>query len=217
MSKQVIIALGRECGSGGRVIAEIVGEKLGIDVLDKNVLNEVSETSNIDVRSLKKYDERARILGRILKSKGTEVTNAIWDLLKQKADNGESFLIVGRCAEEALKDNPNLLSVFITGERYDKFARVVDGYGYTESEAEELRRNTDADRRKFHDMHSDKKWGEVESYDVVLNSSTLGIEGTAEAILKMVEVKANAEPPKALTEEEEQRRELYFRRVQAGF
>ncbi len=218
MDKQIIIAIGRECGSGGRFIAELVGKKLGIDVLDKNMLDEVAEETAIDLKSLEKYDEKAKIISRLMDSaKANEVTSAIWDHISAKAARGDSFVVVGRCAEEVLKSNPNLLSVFICGERYDKFARIVDEYGFGEVEAEELRKRTDFERGKFHDKHSDKKWGDPASYDFVVNSSKLGIEGSAEAIIKMIDVKAMPKEVKVIDEAEARRKEQYIRRVNAGF
>lgn len=215
MDKQLIIAIGRECGSGGRIIAEIVGEKLGIDVLDKNMLDEVSEASHIDIKHLEKYDEKAKAVGRILGvSMGNEVTRAIWNHISSKAARGESFVVVGRCAEEVLKANPNLLSVFICADQYDKYARMVDEYGFSEGEAEDIRRNTDENRKKFHDRNSDTKWGDNTSYDFVVNSSNLGINGTAEAIVRMAAVKMESRDVKASNVDEVRRKEQYLKRVQ---
>lgn len=219
MAKQIIIAIGRECGSGGRIIAEMIGEKMGIEVLDKNLLDDVSEKTSIELKELAKYDEKAKIIGRIIGgSKESEINQVIWDHMKAKSTVGDSFVVVGRCAQEVLKANPNLLSVFICGERYDKFARIVDEYGFTdEGEAEEMRKKIDAERERFHNRYSVFKWGDPSGYDVVLNSSALGLEGTADAIVKIAQIKSESKVVKIVDEDEARRKEQYFRRTNAGF
>ena len=193
MDRQIIISIGRECGSGGRLIAEIIGQELGIDVLDKNMLHSIHEETDIDMKSLEKYDESSRSVGKILGvSKGNEITLLIWDYIKEKADRGESFVVVGRCSEYVLKDNPNLLSVFISGDKYDKHFRMINDYGIPESEAEELRIRTDDERQKFHDRNSESKWGEPGGYDIHVNSSSFGIPGAADVIIKAAERKAES-------------------------
>ncbi len=191
MDKQIIISIGRECGSGGRLIAEIIGDRLGIEVLDKNMLHVLHEETDIDMKSLEKYDESARSVGKILGvSKANEVTLMIWDYIKEKADRGESFVVVGRCSEYVLKDNPNLLSVFVCGENYDKHFRIINDYGIPEAEAELVRTSTDEDRKKFHDRNAETKWGDPEGYDLMVNSSSFGIPGSAEVIIAAAEGKA---------------------------
>lgn len=216
MDRQIIISVGRECGSGGRLVAELIGKKLGIEVLDKNIINAVHEKTKMDIKFLEKYDERNSFIRSLFSKSEDKVKQATWDYLKEKAASGDSFVVVGRSADIALKDNPNLTSVFVTGERFDKFLRIVNDYGFDELEAENIRRRVDSQRQKSHNMNSDIEWGDPAGYDVVLNTSTLGLDGAADAAIALAELKLKNGYKKVLTEDYDTHKSIYFKRVAAG-
>ena len=109
--KQLIISVGREFGSGGHEIAQKLSEIYNLPLYDRNLLKEVADTKNIDVDSLEEFDEikKKKLFSRTVRgmssSPETAVAKLQFDYLKKKADNGDSFVIVGRCAETVLKDN----------------------------------------------------------------------------------------------------------------
>ena len=194
---QIIITIGREYGSLGHLIADKAGKKLGLPVLDKALLHKMSETHGFDRRFIKDYDEKKRNPFTSRSINGH--TNSIEDVLAEMvfkyerdlADTGESFIIVGRCAEEVLKDRPGLIRVFITGDYDTKLTHLVKDRGFTEREAADLMKKMDNKRRSYHNYHSSTKWGEASGYDLVINSSELGIDNSAELICKYVELWKN--------------------------
>lgn len=194
---QIIITIGREYGSLGHLIADKAGKKLGLPVLDKTILHKMAENHGFDPRFIKDYDEKKRNPFTSRSIKGN--TNSIEDVLAEMvfkyerdlADTGESFIIVGRCAEEVLKDRPGLIRVFITGDYDTKLTHLVKDRGFTEREAADLMKKMDKKRRAYHNYHSSNKWGEASGYDLVINSSELGIENSAELICKYVELWKN--------------------------
>lgn len=216
MDKQIIISIGRECGSGGRIVAELIGKKLGIEVLDKNIIEALHEKTSMDIEFLERHDERHSFIKGLFSKSDDKVKEATWALLKEKADAGDSFVVVGRNADIALKDNPNVVSAFISAERFDKFLRIIEEYGFEDNEAESVRKRVDGQRQKSRNAITDIEWGNPSGYDAVVNTSKLGLEGAAEAIIKLAEVKINSGYKKEITDEYKTRKALYFKRVAAG-
>ena len=123
MGKQLIITVGREFGSGGHIIAVKLAEHFGIQLLDSNILAEVAKKSNASEEYLKKYDESARNLffsrtvNGFSNSPEEIIAQMQFDYIKQKSDAGESFVVIGRCADYILRENPALVRVFVLGDR----------------------------------------------------------------------------------------------------
>ena len=101
-----------------------------------------------------------------------------FDYIRKKAEEGESFVIVGRCAETVLKDFDELISIFICGERQHKIDRVMQHFAINESDAIAKMYRHDRKRKQYHNRHSDAKWGDSRLYDLCINSSPLDITGT---------------------------------------
>lgn len=121
LKKQLIISIGREYGSGGHRIAEELAKRFGLTFYDYHMLGEIALDKKVDVKTLEKFDELPKIpfFSRTVKgysnSPQENIANLQFDFLRKKADEGESFVIVGRCAETILKENPNLISFFVLG------------------------------------------------------------------------------------------------------
>ena len=113
---------------------------------------------------------------------------AQFDAIKKIASEGPCIL-VGRCADYALEDNENLLSVFIHADLDARIRRIARIYDLTDAKAKDMIMKTDKKRASYYNYYSNKKWGAAESYHMSLDSSVLGIDGTAEAIEKLVELK----------------------------
>ena len=105
----------------------------------------------------------------------------------EKAEKGESFVVVGRCSETILKDYEGLISIFIIGDMDQKIARVARLYGKTDKEAERFIKEKDRKRKKYHDSHCNSKWSDSHTYDLSLNSSTLGVEGSVEFLSSYID------------------------------
>ena len=184
MAEQIIIAIGREFGSGGHEIAEKLSELYGIKLYDKNILQNIAETKNVDVANYEKYDEvpKKMIFSRTVKGLSNSMEENIAQLqfryLEDKANAGESFVVVGRCAETMLKYHPALVSIFVLSDWDAKVERIMRIYELTREEAESFIFRSDRKRKDYHNYYCKIKWGDSRNYDVCVNSSRLGEEET---------------------------------------
>ncbi|MBR1597310.1 MAG: cytidylate kinase-like family protein [Lachnospiraceae bacterium] len=195
MDKQIIISVGREFGSGGHEIAEGLAKHYNIPLYDKEIFDHVAEKGSINPDVAKFYDEKpfnpifypVSMDGSYLPLEQT-VANHIFDFIRQKGDKEkQSFVIVGRCAEYVLRDNPNMVSIFILGDIESKKARVMEKYDLEAKAALNRMKKEDKVRKTYHNFYADGKWGDSRSYDLCVNSSTLGLEQTLQTIIGYID------------------------------
>lgn len=188
MGKQIIITVGREFGSGGHHIAEILAQRLGIKLYDKELMSEIGYNDDY----IKAYDEKpvsffmSSRVGPYSSSLEEMVASKTFKFIKELADRGESFVIVGRCSEYVLHGNPNTFNIFILGEYEEKLKRIEQLYSLDEKKAAELIRKTDKSRKMYHNYYCDTKWGDSRGYDLCINSSKLGVDKTADLIYDII-------------------------------
>lgn len=189
MKDQIIITIGRESGSGGHAIAKKVADAMGIPCYDKKKLVEgTAQISGMNKNYVRKLDEKpvgfpfSGRIGAFEESPESNVARMTFEYIRQIAANGESCVIVGRCADSVLKDNPNALRIFIVGDVEEKNKRLSNIQQITLEEADQERKETDRFRRAYHNFYSETKWGDSRAYDLIINSSRLGIQGTADYI-----------------------------------
>ena len=126
-----------------------------------------------------------------INSKGSieqQVYLATYDTIKKLADQGPCVLI-GRCADYALKDRTDVINLFITAPLPNRIKRVAMRNGISEDEAKDRIRRKDKDRAAYYNFYSSKEWGDAKSYDLCIDSSLLGIEGTVELLEDMLRKK----------------------------
>ncbi len=189
MKDQIIITIGRESGSGGHAIAKKVADAMGIPCYDKKKLVEgTAQISGMNKNYVRKLDEKpvgfpfSGRIGAFEESPESNVARMTFEYIRQIAASGESCVIVGRCADSVLKDNPNALRIFIVGDVEEKNKRLSNIQQITLEEADQERKETDRFRRAYHNFYSETKWGDSRAYDLIINSSRLGIQGTADYI-----------------------------------
>lgn len=188
MDKQLIISVGREFGSGGRLIAEELSERFGIKLYDNNLLLEIADKHGSDAEHIKQFDEtpKSRLLSRTVRGYSNSLEDAVTQLqfnyIKERAESGESFVIVGRCAETVLKGHPALVSIFVLGDYDKKVERIKEEYSLSEKEAKSYIKTIDKKRKSYHNYNCDLHWGDSRLYDISINSSCLGIDGTADIL-----------------------------------
>ena len=202
-----IITIGRQFGSAGREIGYKVAEDLGIKLYDREMLDRAAKESGICQELFETHDEKPTnsfLYSLVMDTysmgyAGNTYTEmpinhkvflAQFDAIKKIADEGPCIL-VGRCADYALEEYDNVLSVFIHEDLDSRIRRIARIYDLTDAKAKELILKTDKKRSSYYNYYSNKKWGSAESYHMCLDSSVLGISGTAEAIEKLVELKEN--------------------------
>ena len=188
MSKQTIITISREFGSGGHEIAEKVAKDLGFKFYDRGMLDEIAKEMDVKVEVLEKYDEKpknimlTRKIGKYSSSMEEILAEMQFDFIRRKAEEGESFVIVGRCSESVLRDVDGLISIFVNGNRECKIKRVMERYSLSRKEAVMKMERHDYKRKKYHNRHSDHKWGYSRFYDLCINSSPLEVSGTVKVL-----------------------------------
>ena len=186
--KQMIVAIGREYGSGGHVIGEHIAQRLELPLYDRNLLQEIAAEKNWDHKRLEQYDElpRKRLFSRSVKGHTSSpeeiIANMQFDFLRKKAEEGNSFVVIGRCAEGILKGIPGLISIFIMGDKEAKLARIMEVYQLDQAQAESKIQRHDYTRKTYHNSHCDSKWGDSRNYDLCINSSRLGLDETTDII-----------------------------------
>ena len=184
MAEQMIISISREYGSCGHEVAELVAKKLGIALYDRNLLDAVAEEKDMSADKLRKFDEKPRNLFMTRSVNGHSnamedvVAQMQFEYLQKKAEEGESFVVVGRCAETMLKYHPALVSIFVLSDWDAKVERIMRIYELTREEAESFIFRSDRKRKDYHNYYCKIKWGDSRNYDVCVNSSRLGEEET---------------------------------------
>jgi len=105
-----------------------------------------------------------------------------FNYLKKKAAEGKSFVVVGRCSEEALKEYPGLITIFILGDMEKKIERICKLHNISAEAAEDLIHEQDRKRKRYHNYFCEGKWGDSRNYDFSINSSKLGVPATTDMI-----------------------------------
>lgn len=200
-----IITIGRQFGSGGKEIAEKLGENLQIPVYDKEMLAVAAKDSGICQELFESHDEKPTnsfLYSLVMDTYSMgyspnaymdmpinhKVFLAQFDAIKKLANEGPCIL-VGRCADYALDSYDNCLSVFIHANLDARIRRIARMYDLTDAKAKDMIVKTDKKRATYYNYYTNKKWGAAESYELCLDSSKLGITGTTEAILSFLNLR----------------------------
>ena len=177
--------------------------RLGIAYYDDMLLKEAAKESGLCEDLFRSFDERPKSflysvamdpysfsMNHVMPKGSIEqqVYLATYDTIKKLADKGPCVLI-GRCADYALKDRDDVINLFITAPLENRIERVARRNGITRDEAKERIRRTDKSRASYYNYYSSKDWGDAKSYDLCIDSSLLGIEGTVELLEKLVTLK----------------------------
>ncbi len=205
---KTIITIGRQFGSGGKEVGIRLSKELGIPFYDKEILRAAAEKSGLCEKIFENFDERPKsLLYSIamdsylfsLPGAGTndsleqQVYLATFNTIRNIAEEGPC-VIIGRCADYALADNPHLLSLFIHAPMDVRIKRVAERQNLTPEKAKAMIQKTDKRRASYYEYYSSQRWGDLESYDFCLDSSVLGLGGTVELIRAMVDHKENPVP-----------------------
>jgi len=187
-----IITIGREYGSGGRFIGKLVAEKLKVPFYDSELLEKAASESGLNEAIFKNYDEKKDGLfgtgyGGIHAfdmSLSQKVFLAEFDAIRKIAQKG-SCLIVGRCADFALKNEKHVINIFICAPMEEKVARAVKYYGLPEDKAEAQINKKNKKRRNYYNFYTDKDWGKASNYDLCINSK-IGIDACVDIIVDYI-------------------------------
>ncbi len=181
-----IITISREFGSGGRTIGKETAEKLGIPCYDQELIEKIAEDSGLNkdfIREKGEYAPRGSLFASSFfydrSYTGFNVQDILWQsqrkVILDLAEKG-GCVIVGRCADYILQGKHDLLKVFVYASMEKREERILKVYGENEDAPRKRLEDKDKRRRAYYRLYTDMEWGQVQNYDVALNSGELGIE-----------------------------------------
>lgn len=208
MQNPLIITIGREYGSGGRQIGQIVAEKLGVSFYDKKIISLAAEKSGLSDEFIANNEQRVKsgfmhnlatsaayssgfFSGQYLPlSESIFISQA--QVIRDIAAR-ESAVIVGRCADYILAGRQNTINVFVHAPSEARVARIMALYHLDEAAALKTIATSDKERGNHYFRYTDQKWGKAQNYDLSINSALMGVEGTAQMLVDLARLKeANA-------------------------
>ena len=207
MTTKTIITLGRQFGSGGRAVGKKLAEDLGIPYYDKEILQRAAKESGICESLFENHDEKPTssflyslvmdtysagyaTMGMQEMPMSQKVFLAQFDTIKKIAEEGPC-VIVGRCADYALEELDNVVSVFVHAPLEKRAARVAEYEKIDIAAAKKMALQNDKKRASYYNYFTNKKWGDAAGYHYSFCSSKLGIDGTVEAIKEVIKIREN--------------------------
>lgn len=208
MATNLVITIGRQFGSGGRKVGKLLAEKLDIPYYDKELLAEAAKDSGICQEIFENHDEKptrsllfSLVTGMQMHGDpgsmymdmplNHKIFLAQFDAIRRIASEGPC-VIVGRCADYVLRDKPNAVSVFVKADIRQRVERAVSLYGVDPAKAEETVRKADKQRASYYNYYATATWGDVNNYDLCVDTGKLGIEGTVELIEQYLRLRGQA-------------------------
>ena len=198
MANNTIITIARQYGSGGHDIGKKLAEELKIPFYDKELLERAAKDSGFCQEIFENYDEKptnsflySHVMDTYSMGYSTaafaemplnhKIFLAQFNAIKDIAKEGPC-VIVGRCADYALADFPNVVNVYLYADLQSRIARIARRHDVTDAKAKDLIQKTDKSRASYYNYYTNKKWGEATGYDLCLNTASLGIDGTIHMI-----------------------------------
>jgi len=206
VDKKVVICMNREFGSGGRAVGEKLAEILGIPFYDKNLLAKAAMENGVPEESVTALDEQPLGWASMGIPMGMRspyknihddntfyvmndwVFNILGKTIMGIAAEG-SCIIVGRASEEILKEDPDMVSIFIHADKAFRIKRISEFERVSVQEAEQIIKKMDKKRANYNNYYSEKKWGACASYDFSISTSKFGIDGAVKAVLNLLDLK----------------------------
>ncbi len=154
----LVITMSRRFGTGASMIAEELSKKLGIPVYDKAYIENALHDNN--------YSDETEVIRKLAE---------------------KSCIILGRCASEILKDQPNVFNIYVCADKEDRIQRIMKKESISHEEAKELIEKNDRERSEYYYKNTGKVWGDVNNYHMILDTSKLGAENCADILMKYFE------------------------------
>ncbi|MGM9735622.1 MAG: AAA family ATPase [Candidatus Cryptobacteroides sp.] len=189
--KHIVINIGRQFGSGGLAVARELGKKLCVDVYDSELITKAAQDSGFSAELFKDKDEKRHrfsfksvFTGPVGKDymSDNELFRMQGETIRKIAGQG-SAVIVGRCADYILRDLDYTLNVFLTAPVDARVERICDRMGVSAEDAREIIQQKDEGRLEYYNFYTFGAWGAASTYDLCIDTSILGIEGTADFII----------------------------------
>lgn len=194
MGDKIIITIGRQFGSGGLAVAKELGTRLGIPVYDNELISKAAQDSGFSAEFFMEKDEkRGRLSLTSIFSHGFGSCNDDYmsdgglfriqsETIRKIAGQG-SAVIVGRCSDYILRDMDCCVDVFLTSPEDVRAERIVERCRISYDKALEEIAKKDRIRSEYYNYFTFGNWGMASNYDLCIDSSILGIKGTADLII----------------------------------
>jgi len=200
---KTIITISRQFGSAGHEIGRKLAQSYDIKCYDKELLSRVAKESGYCEEIIAHQDERPTnsfLYNLVMDTYSfgynashfvdvpisQKVFLAQFDTIKKIADEGPC-VIIGRCADYALSNRKDVVNLFIYANEDDKIQRIIKNGAKSEKEALDLMVKLDKQRQSYYNYYTSKKWGRADSYDLCINSSKLGVEGSVNLIRQFID------------------------------
>ena len=189
---KIVVTVSREYGSGGRYVAKLLSEKLGVKFYDKEIVTKLAEETGLSEEYIEENEQKRGILSTLENDQVTGLSSKDELFIKEtelikKLARKDSCVIVGRCADFILKNNRNVVKVFVYSDMEDKIKRATKFYGLNKEKAEKEIKNIDKQRAKHYKYYTEREWKEYSNYDICINSDTFGVEKSADIIYDMIQ------------------------------
>lgn len=206
--KKTVITIARSFGSGGRTLGALLSKELGINCYDREILRMASDESGINEALFGSIDERIKksplfgiikkhpYAGGIIPPESSDfvsddnIFNYQAKVIKDLAE-AESCIIIGRCADYILKDNPDVIRLFCYSSREDCIRRVVEQNGITEDDAAKKIEKIDKYRAEYYKYHTGNDWNDARNYDLCINTASMPYDKLVKVVLDFIETYHN--------------------------
>ena len=197
MTPKIVLSIGRQFGSGGRVLERTIADRLGMKYYDDELLSYAAQHSGIDQKLLAEKDEKPvsssffQNINHLIAGNDSPVSDEnifkIQSDAIRKAAVESNCVIIGRCSDYILRDYEYCMSIFYWAPIEDRIKRVSERLGSNDPDKVRLLiEREDSRRAKYYNYFTGKTWGSAPSYDACINVSLLGVEGTAEATIALL-------------------------------
>lgn len=195
--KRLIIAISRQYGSGGASVAKALGRELGIPVYERQLIELAASKAGLSAEYIDSLEETAsrsflfnlvatHTPGTLVPQYDIPVSFSAYaaqaTVIKELASQG-SCIIVGRCAEYILRDDPDCVKIFLRAEDESRIARIMERYGLQRKEAEKRLKKMDKGRSNFYRSFTGEEWGNVYNHDLCINTSVTGVDGAVDTVI----------------------------------
>lgn len=204
MTTKTVITIGRQYGSGGRIIGQRLASELGIKCYDKELLEHAANDSGICKELFENHDEKptnSLLYSLVMDTYSFGYSSAAFtdmpmnhkvflaqfDAIKKLAEEGPCVM-VGRCADYALADMKECMSVFIHADQSIRIKRIAERYNLTQNKAKDAMIKTDKSRSSYYNYYTNKRWGEASGYNLCVDSGLYGIDGSVQLIKDAVKI-----------------------------
>lgn len=198
--KHIIINIGRQLGSGGRIIGQRLAKDFNCQFYDREILNLAAKESGFSEKLFEQHDEHKQFFKSLFQSQGQHLSDGNFyrnrlsqeslfefqsNAIRHAASKG-SCVFVGRCADYILRDYEGVINIFVTADIEERADRVAERHQCSKEKALQIISQKEGHRASFYNYYTGKKWGYSDNYDLCVNSSLLGIEGTGRFIAQYI-------------------------------